>query len=75
MTTTRTPAKPYKVGDEMYILYHVPGSPYGVGERVQIFSVSNNGTRKNPAYRYYVRGAWYDHEALSTENVNEMGRS
>lgn len=62
--STIKPMKPFKIGDEKYVGYHVPGSPYGVGERVVVMSVSNNGTRKNPTYRYYVRGAWYDHDAL-----------
>lgn len=69
--TTAKTVKPYKIGDELFTQYHVEGSPYAVGERVSVFSVRNLGSKREPYYRYYVRGAWYDHEALGTSNPLE----
>lgn len=64
------PVKPFKKLDEVYLSEYVPG-PYTVGERFTILSVVNNGTKRNPIWRYYVRGAWYDHDMLSVSDPLE----
>jgi hypothetical protein len=60
--------KPFKKFDQVYIARRVPGSPYVIGDRVTIISVTNTATKKNPVFRYYVAGAWIDHDALSETN-------
>lgn len=60
--------KPFKKLDYLYITRHVPGSPYTIGNRVTVVNVTNTGTKKSPTWRYYVAGAWLDHDTLSTEN-------
>lgn len=68
--TTNTTTKPFKTGQEVYLAYHVPGCPYTIGESLIIASVTNQGTKKNPNYRYYVRGAWLYHDVLSTDPID-----
>jgi hypothetical protein len=60
--------KPFRKLDRVFVAYRVPGSPYSVGEQVTIASVVNTGTKRNPTWRYYVAGAWFDHDALSLSN-------
>jgi len=44
-------------------------APYVTGERVTVLLVVNNGTKRNPSFRYYVAGAWLDADALSADPV------
>jgi len=64
--------KAYTIGTQLFIGQILPGSGFTLGERVQINSVMNQGTKKFPAYRYYVRGylsaGFVSHEDLTTED-------
>lgn len=64
---TKTAAKvvAFKKFDEVFVAMRTAGTPYRVGERVNITSVSNVGTKRTPVFRYSVAGAWFDHDALS----------
>lgn len=63
-----SPIKPFKKFDQVYVAHRVPGSPYCVGDQVTIVSVTNTATKRNPSWRYYVAGAWYSHDALTSTN-------
>lgn len=56
--------RPFKKLDQVTLAHHVPGCPYVIGEKMTVLSVVNTGTKRNPNWRYYVRGAWLDHDAL-----------
>lgn len=60
---------PLKKLQDAYVTRTIAGSPYVIGERVTVLSVVNNGTKRNPSFRYYVAGAWMDADALSADPV------
>lgn len=66
-----TEVKPFKKLARVFVALRVPGAPYSVGEQVTINTVVNVGTKRSPTWRYYVPGAWLDHEALSATNPLE----
>lgn len=49
--------------DRVKLSVFVPG-PYVIGDEMTVMSVVNNGTKRNPQWRYYVAGAWYDQDVL-----------
>jgi hypothetical protein len=63
---------PFKKLQDAFITRHVPGTDLAVGQRVTVVNVLNQGTKRNPAWRFYVTpAAWIDADALSPTNPLE----
>lgn len=60
--------KPFAKLQDVFVVRAGPPTPYVIGDRVTVLSVVNTGTKRNPAFRYAVAGAWFDHDALSLTN-------
>lgn len=66
MKTQTETTKPFKKLDYLFVTRPVPGTHLTIGARVTIASATNTATKRAPNWRYYVAGAWLDHDALST---------
>lgn len=56
--------KPFSIGTRVTLNFAIHGLLQGTEYTVN--SVTNQGTKRNPAFRYYLGGAGFvDHEAIS----------
>ena len=53
----------FKKLDRVCLSVFVPG-PHQIGEPLTVASVINQGTKRNPKWRYAVSGAFYDEDVL-----------
>jgi hypothetical protein len=62
-----TPTKaPFKKLDQVFITR--AGFPQPIGTAVTIASVVNQGTKRNPSWRFYGFGMWFNAEDVSATN-------
>lgn len=68
---TKNPSAPFAKLQDAFITRCVPGTDLTIGQRVTVVNVLNQGTKKNPAWRFYVTpAAWLDADALSATPID-----
>lgn len=65
--TTQTTKPAFKKFDEVFV--NRAGFPLAIGSRVVVACVSNEGTKRNPTFRYQADGLWFYESDLSA-NAN-----
>lgn len=69
-----TTVRPFKKLDAVYVaVLNRPGCPYLMGEQVTVTSVVNEGTKRNPVWRYLVAGwSFYQDQVSATDPLAGM---